>query len=147
MLCLVAQSLRLFATTWTVAHQAPLSLGLSRPEYWSGWPCPSPGDLPNPGIKPTSPALQILYHLSHQSNFSIGSYVEIILFCIYWAKIYYWNCFFSIFDMATKSFRITYVICVIFLLDNKALNRGMGKHFLLGAGERLLWARGRQNLC
>ena len=51
---------RLFVTLWTVAHQAPLSMGLSRQEYWSGWPCPSPGDLPNPGIKPTclmSPAL------------------------------------------------------------------------------------------
>ena len=53
----------------------------------------------------------------------------------------------SIFNMATKSFRTTYVICVIFLLDNKALSTGMGKHFLLRAGERLLWARGGQNLC
>ena len=56
-----AQSLshvRLFVTPWTVAHQAPLSMGFSREEYWSGLLCPSPGDLPNPGIKPTSPALQ-----------------------------------------------------------------------------------------
>ena len=44
----------LFASPWTVAHQAPLSMGFSRQEYWSGLPCPSPGDLPNPGIKPTS---------------------------------------------------------------------------------------------
>ena len=43
---------------WTVAHQAPLSMGFSRQEYWSGLPFPSPGDLPNPGIKPGSPALQ-----------------------------------------------------------------------------------------
>ena len=42
---------RLFATPWTVAYQAPLSLGFSRQEYWSGLPCPSPGDLPNPGIE------------------------------------------------------------------------------------------------
>ena len=49
---------RLFATLWTVAHQAPLSMGFSRQEYWSGLPFPSPGDLPNPGIKPRSPALQ-----------------------------------------------------------------------------------------
>ena len=49
---------RLFATPWTVAHQAPLSMGFSRREYWSGLPFPSPGDLPNPGIKPGSPALQ-----------------------------------------------------------------------------------------
>ena len=46
------------ATPRTVAHQAPLSMGFSRKEYWSGSPCPSPGDLPDPGIKPRSPALQ-----------------------------------------------------------------------------------------
>ena len=49
---------RLFVTWWTVAYQAPLSMGFSRQEYWSGLPFPSPGDLPNPGIKPRSPALQ-----------------------------------------------------------------------------------------
>ena len=49
---------RLFATLRTVAHQAPLSMGFSRQEYWSGLPFPSPGDLPNPGIEPRSPALQ-----------------------------------------------------------------------------------------
>ena len=48
----------LFATPWTVAHQAPLSTGFSRQEYWSGLPFPSPGDLPYPGIEPRSPALQ-----------------------------------------------------------------------------------------
>ena len=45
---------QLFVTLWTVARQAPLSMGSSRQEYWSGLPCPPPGDLPNPGIKPTS---------------------------------------------------------------------------------------------
>ena len=49
---------RLFAIPWTVAYQAPQSMKLSRQEYWSGLPFPSPGDLPNPGIKPGSPALQ-----------------------------------------------------------------------------------------
>ena len=44
-------------TPWTVAHQAPLSMGFSRQEYWSGLPCPPPGDLPNPGIEPRSPEL------------------------------------------------------------------------------------------
>ena len=43
---------------WTVAYQASLSMGFSRQEYWSGLPFPSPGDLPDPGIKPRSPALQ-----------------------------------------------------------------------------------------
>ena len=49
---------RLFATPWTVAYQAPPSMGFSRQEYWSGLPFPSPGDLPDPGIKPGSPAFQ-----------------------------------------------------------------------------------------
>ena len=48
---------RLFATPWTVANQAPPSMGFSRQEYWSGLPFPSPGDLADPGIEPGSPAL------------------------------------------------------------------------------------------
>ena len=52
---------RLFATQWTVAYQAPPSMEYSRQEYWSGLPFPSPGDLPDPGIKPGSPALQADY--------------------------------------------------------------------------------------
>ena len=53
----VLSRVQLFATPWTVAHQAPLSMEFPRQEYWSGLPFPSPGDLPNPGIKPESPAL------------------------------------------------------------------------------------------
>ena len=49
---------QLFATPWTVANQAPPSMEFSRQEHWSGLPCPPPRDLPNPGIKPGSPALQ-----------------------------------------------------------------------------------------
>ena len=45
---------QLCATLWTVALQAPLSMGFSRQEYWSGLPCPPPGDLPNPGMEPAS---------------------------------------------------------------------------------------------
>ena len=52
------QSCPTLATLWTVARQAPLSKGFSRQEYWIGLPFPSPGDLPNPGVKPSSPALQ-----------------------------------------------------------------------------------------
>ena len=48
---------QLFATPWTVAYYAPPSMGFSRQEYWSGLPFPSPEDLPDPGIEPTSPAL------------------------------------------------------------------------------------------
>ena len=50
---------RLFVTPWTVAHQMPLSIEFFRQEYWSGLPCPPPGDLPNPEIEPRSPALQV----------------------------------------------------------------------------------------
>ena len=45
---------QLFVNLWTVAHQAPLLMGFSRKEYWNGLPCPSSGDLPNPGVKPAS---------------------------------------------------------------------------------------------
>ena len=59
--CVCAKSLQLcptFCDPWTAAHQVPLSMGFSRQEYWSGLPFPSPGDLPHPGIKPGSPALE-----------------------------------------------------------------------------------------
>ena len=68
-LCLVANSCTPLATPWTVAHQAALSMEFSRQEYWSGFPCPSPEDLPNPGIKPRSPVLQVmLYHMRNQGS-------------------------------------------------------------------------------
>ena len=67
---------RLFATPLTVACRAPLSMGFPRQEHWSEVPFPSPGDLPDPGIKLVSPVSsicrQILYHLSHQGRFSLS---------------------------------------------------------------------------
>ena len=48
---------QLFATPWTIAYKAPLSMDFSRQEYWNGSPFPSPGDLPKPGTEPGSPAL------------------------------------------------------------------------------------------
>ena len=54
----------LFVILWTVALQAPLSIGFAKQEYWSGLPFPSPGDIPNPGIKPTSPALAGRFFIS-----------------------------------------------------------------------------------
>ena len=71
-----AQSLsrvQLFTTLWTVAHQAPLSMGFSRQEYWSGLSFPTSGDLPNPGIKSASPASLLHWQvgslpLSHQGS-------------------------------------------------------------------------------
>ena len=55
---LVAKSYLTLASPWTVGCQAPLPMGFSRQEYWSGLPFPSPGDLPEPGIEPRSPTLQ-----------------------------------------------------------------------------------------
>ena len=55
----VAQSCPTLCDPWTVAYQVPPSMGFSRQECWSGLPFPSPGDLPNPGIEPGSPALQV----------------------------------------------------------------------------------------
>ena len=60
---------QLLATQWTIALQAPLTMGFSKQEYWNGLPCPPPGDLPDPGIEPTSSVLQensLL--LSHQGS-------------------------------------------------------------------------------
>ena len=54
--CPVSSVMLTLCDLWTVAHQAPLSMGFSRQEYWGGLPCPPPGDLPNPGIEP---ALQV----------------------------------------------------------------------------------------
>ena len=68
----VFSHVQLFATLWTAAPQAPLSMGFPRQEYWSGLPFTPPGDLPDPGIKPTSPvspAFQVdSLPLSHQGS-------------------------------------------------------------------------------
>ena len=81
-------------TPWTVAHQAPLPMGFSRQEYWSGLPCPPPGDLPNPWIKtasPVAPALQVgSLLLSHRGSpgahiYMLPIYVKLylnVLICI-----------------------------------------------------------------
>ena len=57
---------QLYATLWTVAHQTSLSVKFFQKDYWSGFPCPTPGDLPDPGIKPMSYVAcigrQVLYH-------------------------------------------------------------------------------------
>ena len=71
---------QLFVTPWTVAYEAPQSMEFSRQEYWSGLPFPSPGDLPNPGIKPRSPALQADALLSEPPSFLHSLYIWIIVF-------------------------------------------------------------------
>ena len=80
---------RLFATPWTVANQAPLSMGFSRQECWSGLPFPSPGDLSDPGIEPESPALQADALPSEPPGKPILAYVVVskISVVIYVSKI------------------------------------------------------------
>ena len=70
--CLVVKLGLTLATTWAGAHQAPLSMHFSKQEYWSGFPFPSLGDLPNPEIKPESPALQKDSLLSELPGSPIG---------------------------------------------------------------------------
>ena len=67
----VLSRLQLFATSWTVAHQAPLSMGFSRQEDWSGLPCPPPRDLPDPGWNPC--LLCLLCHLLHRKAWQLQS--------------------------------------------------------------------------
>ena len=67
--CLVAKSCLALVTSWTVTCQAPLPMGLSRQQHWSGLPLPTTGDLPDPGIEPMSPIWQVdSLPLSHQGS-------------------------------------------------------------------------------
>ena len=74
----VAKLCPALVTSWTVACQVPLSMGFSRQEYWSGLPFPSPGDFPDPGIEPRSPALQAdsLPTLSYEGNLPCLGYCK-----------------------------------------------------------------------
>ena len=72
---------QLFAMLWTVTHQDPLSIGFSKQEYWSGWPCPPPGDLAKPGNEPTfliSPCIgkQAIYHYCKPKPFSRRDFMK-----------------------------------------------------------------------
>ena len=79
----------IFATSLTIAPQAPLSMGFLRQEYWSGLPFPSPEDLPNPGIKPASPVLQAKFlPLNHQGNPNQHYVFILSLFVQVWVIVY-----------------------------------------------------------
>ena len=72
-----------FVTPWTITRQAPLSMGFSRQEYWSGLPCPPPGDLPNPGIECKSPAWQadsLLFSHQEAINIYIHTYIHTYIY-------------------------------------------------------------------
>ena len=86
---------RLFVTPWTVAYQAPLSTGFSRQEYWSGLPFPSPGDLPDPGIKPGL----VISILSAKSNCKVVDKHQGILGLYLTSGTAMSNCFSTLFLM------------------------------------------------
>ena len=71
-----------FEIPWTVAHQAPLSMEFPKQEYWSGLLFPSPGDLPNPGVEPASPAVQVdSLPLTYQRSPVPGTGNKFLKFC------------------------------------------------------------------
>ena len=84
---------RPFATLWTAACQAPLSLGFFRQEYWSGLPCPPPGNLPNPGIKPASLTSPVLAGIFFNTSATWEA-----LFFFFFIYIDGYKCFLSIID-------------------------------------------------
>ena len=88
--CYSPSRIRLFVTPWTVARQAPLSMGFSRPEYWSGLPCPPPEDLSNPGIEPTCllHCRQILYHWATGEALKMKQITWIVLY-LYMKRVLY----------------------------------------------------------
>ena len=80
----------LFAIPWTEAHQAPLSMEFSRPEYWSGLPFPSPGDLPNPGIEPGSLNMAgriFTDRATREDHFCFKSHLYLILCSWHWDSV------------------------------------------------------------
>ena len=81
--CAVLSCVQLFAAPWTVACQAPLLIGFFRQEYWSRLPCPPPGDLPNPGIEPRSPTLQVDSLLSQSQALKQRKFRQIIPVTLY----------------------------------------------------------------
>ena len=92
MFCAVLSRVQLFATPWTIALQAPLSMGFSRQEYWSVLPFPTPGDLPNPGIEPASLASPVLAggffnHCARGFSVKLPYDPIIPLLCIYPEKV------------------------------------------------------------
>ena len=97
--CVSLCHVRLCVTPWIGACQLPLSMGFSRQEYWSGLPLPSPGDLPSPGIKPRSPALQADSLLSELPELSLDPFKT----SCFQYKYIYWPLLFEIGNLTPKA--------------------------------------------
>ena len=97
--CLVTKSCStLFATPRTVAHQAPLSMGFPRQEYWSGLPFPSQGDLPDPGIEPTCPALAGGLHCYPANRFINIIFLDSIYTHYYTIFVFFFLTYFTLYN-------------------------------------------------
>ena len=114
-----AVHVRFSAALWTVAHQAPLSMGFSRQEHWSGLPRPPPGDLPHPGIEPASPVFQVdSLLLNHQgSPISSANNMYFLLSSSDWL-MYLFSTSNTIMDRSSNNVKT----CLIFDFRGKALN-------------------------
>ena len=106
---------RHFATPWTVAYQAPPSMGFSRQEYQSGLPFPSPGDLPDPGIKPGSPAFQGDALTSEPPGkpyiyigLSSSNYTQTLLYLMNICRILQWVHFIVCFYSEVRSYTVNW---------------------------------------
>ena len=97
-----------------VAHQAPLSMGISRQEYWSGLPFPSPGDLPNPGVKPRSPVLQAVSLLLELPGIMslANSFTSSFLI---WISLIYFSCLITL----AQTFGTNGHPCLVPILEEK----------------------------
>ena len=123
--CEVAQS---YLTLCDPVDCSPLSMGFSRQEYWSGLPFPSPGDLPNPGIKPRSPALQAdAYPLSHQGS-PVYIYIGMFFFFFFFIPIYRYKL--PVWLYALKSVKIIGLELTKLLTFKKANAREKAHYFL-----------------
>ena len=138
--CCGFSCVQLFVTLWTVACQAPLSMGFSRQEYWSGLPFPSPGDLPDPGIEPRSPALQADALTSEPRGKPFHSFMKAPYnYCIsiYFSFYFCWYLLY-VFRYLHVS-RIHASKCYIFLLDWPLSHYSMPFLFLQFLSKSLFW--------
>ena len=125
----VLNHVELFVTPWTVVHQAPWSMGFPRQEYWSGLPFPSPGDLPDPGIEPMSPALAGRFFTTSATwEAQEGTYCPVISSSM--------NCPFIVFTHFSFRnlvlFLLVCIFCAFKIMTLKYLNKHLFSQFIFG---------------
>ena len=107
---------RFFATPWTVACQAPLSMGFSRQKYWSGLSCPPPEDLPSPGVEPGSPGLQAYvlnnFQSYHQISIQRGC-LNLNLLKEYMSPYHYFTISYTVISTASTIFSLSWLCQVL----------------------------------